>query len=114
VGLGVAFGLGLGLTRNAISDEAMYRAVVAAPSVAAYQQYLAQGGHHSAEVRDILLPRAQLQEADAQGTVEAVVAFANAHPGSPIQPEIDATLRKHMLVELDKAKKVGTVAALDD
>jgi hypothetical protein len=43
-----------------------------------------------------------------------VQAFAVAHPGSKIAPEIDAALRSAMLVELDKATKLGTVAGLDD
>jgi hypothetical protein len=59
------------------------------------------------------LPRAQLQQAEAQGTVEAVQDFAASHPASKIGPEIDAALHRVMLAELEKAKKVGTVAALD-
>jgi len=82
--------------------------------VADYQSYLARGGRHSDEVRDILLPRAQLRDAEAQGSVEAVKAFAAAHPSSKIAPEVDAALRRMMLAALDRAKKAGTVAALDD
>jgi len=114
IAAGIGLGLLLGTTRNAISDKQMYEAVVAAGTVSAYQQYLAQGGGHSDDVRDVLLPRAQLKDAQAQGTVEAVQAFADAHAGSKIGSEIDAALRQTMLVELDKAKKVGTVTALDE
>ena len=113
-GIGVALGLGLVWARNGMSDEAMFRAVAAAGTVPAYQEYLAQGGHRSTEVREVLLPRAELQTAASQGTVEAVQAFQKAHPDAKIQPEIDAVLRRAMLVELDKAKKAGTLAALDD
>ncbi len=112
--LGVALGLALGTTRNSMSDESMYRAVAAAATTDAYREYLAQGGRHSDEVRDVLLPRAELQAAAAQGTVEAVQAFKAAHPGTKIGPEIDAMVRRAMLVELEKAKRVGTLAALDD
>ncbi|HEY3818244.1 MAG TPA: hypothetical protein VGL81_13785 [Polyangiaceae bacterium] len=112
--LGVVLGVGLGWARNGMSDDAMYRSVAASATVASYEEYLSQGGRHSNEVRDVLLPRAELQTAEANGSVEAVEAFAQAHAGSKIAPEIDAALRKAMLGELDKAKKVGTVAALDD
>ena len=112
--LGVAIGLGLGSSRNVMSDEAMYRTVAAEATVSAYKEYLAQGGRHVEEVRDVLLPRAELQTAAAQGTVEAVEAFQKAHPTSKIVPEIDAALRRAMLAELDKAKKASTIAALDE
>ncbi|HEY8091840.1 MAG TPA: hypothetical protein VIF09_28455 [Polyangiaceae bacterium] len=113
-GLGLALGLGLSWARNGMSDDAMFRAVAAAGTVPAYQEYMAQGGRHTPEVRDTLLPRAELQAAAAQGSVEAVQAFEKAHPDTKIQTEIDAALRRAMLVELDKAKKAGTLAALDD
>jgi hypothetical protein len=112
--LGLVLGLGLGWARNGMSDDAMYRSAAIAATVPAYEQYLSQGGRHSGEVRDVLLPRAELQAAAAQGSVEAVQAFAAAHPGSKIAPEIDAALHRAMLVELDKATKLGTVAGLDD
>jgi hypothetical protein len=60
------------------------------------------------------LPRAELQTAEASGSVEAVQAFAQAHAASKIGSEIDGALRRAMLAELDKAKKLGTVAGLDD
>jgi hypothetical protein len=114
LGVGIAAGLTLGTTRNAMSDEAMYRALVSAGGAPDYRLYLAQGGKHASEVRDVLLPRAELRDAEAQGTIESVKAFASAHPSSKIGPEIDAALRRVMLAELEKAKKVGTVAALDE
>jgi hypothetical protein len=111
---GVTLGLLLATTRNSMSDDGMFRAVSAAASVPAYQQYLAQGGSHVAEVRDVFLPRAELQSAVQDGSVEAVEGFLKAHPDSKIGPEIDAALRRAMLAELDKAKKAGTLAALDE
>jgi hypothetical protein len=114
LGIGVALGLVIVESRNAMSDEAMFRAVAAAASAPAYQAYLTQGGKHSSDVRDILLPRTELGAAEATGNVDTVEAFAQAHPGSKIQPEIDASLRRLLLAELDKARKVGSVTALDD
>jgi hypothetical protein len=112
--IGLALGLVLGEARNSVSDAAMYRTITAAATTEAYEQYLAQGGRHSDEVHDVLLPRAALAEAETQGTVEAVQAFASAHAGSKIGPEIDAAMRRALLAQLDKAKAAGTVAALDD
>jgi hypothetical protein len=114
VGIGAVLGLVIVEARNSRSDEAMFRAVAAAGTAPAFQAYLTQGGKHSSEVRDVLLPRAELATVEATGSVDAVEAFAHAHPGSQIQPEIDASLRRLLLVELDKAKKVGTVTALDE
>jgi hypothetical protein len=112
--MGLALGLVLGETRNSVSDKAMYQAITSAATSAAYEQYLAQGGRHSEEVRDVLLPRVALAEAESQGTVEAVQEFAAAHAGSRIGPEIDAAMRRALLAQLDKAKRAGTVAALDE
>jgi hypothetical protein len=113
-GIGVVLGLALGTTRNATSDQAMFRAVAAKATIPMYQRYLAQGGRHSEEVRDVLLPRAELQEAAAKGTVEAVQAFAGAHPSSKIQPEIDAAMQRALAAALERAKKAGTITALDE
>jgi hypothetical protein len=91
----------------------MYRAAAAEGTAAAYRAYLARDGRHSDEVRGVLLPRVELRDAAAKGSVDAVLAFAHAHPSSKIGTEIDASLRHALLVELEKAKSVGTVAALD-
>lgn len=112
-GVGVALGLVLVQTRNTMSDEAMFRAVATQGTVSAYEQYLTQGRKHAEDVRDVLLPRVELAQAESQG-VDATEAFAQTHPDSKIQPEIDAALRRVLLGELAKAKAVGTVAALDD
>jgi hypothetical protein len=111
--VGGVVGLALATTRNAMSDDAMYRSILASASAPAYRAYLAQGGKRSDEVRDVLLPRAELADAVEEGTAEALQAFALAHPSSKIGSELDVAIHRAMLVELDKAKKVGTVAALD-
>lgn len=111
--VGVALGQGLATTRNVLSDRAMFRAASLEGTSSGYEAYLRRGGRRSGEVRDVLLPRVQLREAEAKGSVDAVLAFARSHPSSKIGPEIDASLRRALLVELDKAKSVGTVTALD-
>jgi hypothetical protein len=100
--------------RNASSDERMYRTVVAAASIPMYEQYLARGGRHSDEVRDTFLTRAQLYEAQRAGTLAALQEFVGSHPGAKIGPEVDAAMRRALLIELDKSKAIGTVVALDD
>jgi hypothetical protein len=113
-GIGLVLGCALANTRNTLSDEAMYRGVVASGTVPAFRAYLARGAAHVADVEDVLLPRAELREAEAAGTVDAIEAFASAHPTTRIGPEIDAALRHATLGELQKARQQGTVTALDE
>lgn len=110
--VGVLFGQGLAAARNVLSDDAIYRAAVVEGTSAAYEAYLRHGVRHAEEVREVLLPRVELREAGTQG-VDAVLAFSESHSSSKIRPEIDASLRRVLLVELEKAKAVGSVAALD-
>jgi hypothetical protein len=112
--IGAALGLGLGSMRNASSDERMYRTVVAAASIPLYQQYLLRGGRHAGEIRDVYLARAELAEAQRQGTLGALQAYVAAHPATKIGPEVDAAVRRVLMIELDKSRAVGTVAALDE
>lgn len=114
--IAIAFGLVVSpvvwLSRNSSSDEKMFAEAQKAQSVAAYKGYLARGGVHTAEIATVLLPRAELRDAEKSGSVDALIAFAKSHRGSKIDPEIQASLRKAMLGELDKAKGEGTVTAL--
>jgi hypothetical protein len=113
LGVGVVLGLGLGTTRNDFSDDAMFRAAATAGSVPAFTEYLAQGGRHSADVREVLLPRAELREAESSGNVETLRTFASSHASSRIGTEIDAAIRRALLAQLGEAKKAGTITALD-
>jgi hypothetical protein len=112
--IGAAMGVGLGAMRNASSDERMYKTVVAAGSIPLYQQYLLRGGRHADEIRDVYLARAELVEAQKPGTLEALQAYVGAHPATKIGPEVDAAVRRVLMIELDKSRAVGTVAALDE
>ncbi len=102
----------LRLARNAASDAVLYGKAQSRNDVSAYRSYVALGGRQSGHVTAVLLPRAELSEARAVGTVEAINAYAAAHPNSAIQGEVDAAHKQALLDELDRAKKVGTVAAL--
>ncbi len=113
LGFGCVLGLGLGTTRNDFSDDAMFRSAAASASIAAFKQYLVHGRRHAGEVRAVLLPRAELREAEASGGVDVLQAFARSHAASPIAPEINAAVRRALLAKLADAKKAGTITALD-
>jgi hypothetical protein len=106
-------GSGLALYRDTASEQALYQSATQKDSVEAYTSYLARGGKRP-EVGAILLPRARLKQAIADGSIGAVIAFARENQGSKIQPEIDAALRAALLKELEVARKSGTLAALRD
>jgi hypothetical protein len=112
VAVGVVVGLALGETRNIASDNTMFAGIGTAASPASYRLYLEHGSRYADQVRDTLLPRAELREAEAQGTVEAMQAFAKGHPSTKIQPEIDAAMKRALLARLQKAIRAGTVTAL--
>lgn len=108
---GVA-GAGLWDVRNALSDGRMFATASASDDATAYRAYLARGGARRDEVAAVLLPKAELRQAEKRGTVEALETFAREHAGSRIEADIAAALRKAMLGELDAAKRAGTVTAL--
>src|SRR5260370_15915175 len=97
--------------RNVLSDRQMLAQASKRKDAEAFRAYLERGGKKS-EVREVLLPRAELSEAIRAGSVEAIEAFMAAHPNSRIQTEVSAALRQAMLAELESAKKAGTVTVL--
>jgi hypothetical protein len=109
---GAALGVGVWEVRNKLSARRLAETARALNTTSAYRQYLARGGH-SPEIVDVLLPRAELAEAKAQGTVSAIEAYIASHPGSKIQDEEAAALRGALLAALERAKLPGTLAALD-
>jgi hypothetical protein len=112
--VGTATGFALWAVHNAKSDDQMYALAVASNDVASYRAYLARASRHREEVANILLPRAELKQADAAGSVDAVERYIKEHPATGIPAEVSATLRKAMVGELEKAKQAGTLAALTD
>jgi hypothetical protein len=110
--LAVAALLGFGLyaTRNVLGERALYAQARLKDSAEAYRAYLARGGERE-EVKDLLLPRAELRLAVAQKTVDAIERYIASHPGSKIQTEVDAALRTALLAELEQVKKTNTITA---
>ncbi len=112
--VGVLLGIGVWAMRNVGSDDRMFATAKAAADAPAYRAYIARGSRHKDEVGKVLLPRAELREAEKAGTVEAVEKYIREHPGSKIQAEASASLRTAMLAELETAKAPGTLSALQD
>lgn len=114
VAIGAAIGFGIWQVRNVSSDDKMFAVANQRKDVESYKAYLAHGKRHAQEVSSTLLPRAELHIAESANTVEAIQDYIKKHPGSAIQTEVDAALRKAMLDELERAKKPGTLASLND
>jgi hypothetical protein len=106
-------GVGLGLFRNELSEQAMFRLATSENSVAAFQKYVARGGTR-AEVRELLLPRARLAQAMKSSEVEDVIAFAKTSDASKIRTEVEAAVRVALLQKLADAQKQGTLTALSE
>src|SRR5580692_7661694 len=111
---GAAIGGSVWVVRNAKSDDAMYERAVAVNDSASLRKYLAKGSRHAQEVSSILLPRAELRDAEAVGTVEAIEGFLTTHPEPSVSVEVAAALRAALLVELEVAVKTGTLTAIDE
>jgi hypothetical protein len=111
---GAALGVSLWTIRNAKSDDAMYERALAANDSVSLRDYLEKGSRHKVEVSQVLLPRAELRDAEKVGTVDAIEKFMSDHPKSVISGEAQTALRAAMLVELSAAVQAGTLAALDD
>jgi hypothetical protein len=109
---GAALGIGVWEVRNKLSARRIADAARALDSTASYRLYIERGGQQS-EIIDVLLPRAELSEAKAQGDVAAIERFIATHPDSKIKGEVDAALRAALLDALEKAKAEHTLAALD-
>lgn len=109
---GVALGIGVWQVRNELSASQIAEAARALDTTAGYRMYLARGGQLP-EIVDVLLPRAELSEAKAEGSVAAIEHFIASHPDTKIQAEVDAALRAALLAALEQAKSDGTLAALD-
>jgi hypothetical protein len=113
-GVAVVVGPTLWSLRNSGSDKKMYARATQANDSESYRLYLSHGEKFADEVGGILLPRAELRDAEKVGTVDALLAYKKSHSNSKIPTEVAASIRKAMLAELEKAKAPGTLAALQE
>lgn len=112
--VGVVLGGCIWLVRNVVSDDRMFARATAEADADSLRAYMARGSRHKAEIEVVLLPRAELKEAQQKGTVDAIEDFIKAHPKTGIATEIDQALKKAMADELEDAKKAATLGALRD
>lgn len=111
--IGATAGVGLWKLRNVCSAERLYAHARSVNTTRAYAAYLARGGTRS-DVRELLMPRAELRDAQATGSVGAVECYRDGHPNSRILGEIEAALRAALLAELNGARQSGAPSALRD
>ncbi|HEY5955022.1 MAG TPA: hypothetical protein VIV60_00665 [Polyangiaceae bacterium] len=111
LGVGLPLGFGAYYLRNVLSEKNLYSTARRLDTTAAYRNYLARGGQRS-DVKDLLLPRAELRDARTSQSISAVEAYLDSHPNSKIRPEIEAILRVLLLTELEKVRDTNSVSAL--
>ncbi|MBN2193880.1 MAG: hypothetical protein JW751_13780 [Polyangiaceae bacterium] len=97
--------------RNSASERQLFVTAHAANTPDAYLAYLVAGGARP-EVRDALLPRAELAAAQRTGSSEAVAKVVIAHGNTPVRPELEVALRAMLLAEIEAAKKQGSATAI--
>ncbi len=98
--------------RDKVSDDAMFAAAKARDDVATYERYLDRGSEHRTTVSRLLLPRAELRLAVADGTVEAIDAFKARYPDTDITEEVEAARRRALEVAFAAAAAPQTFDAL--
>lgn len=111
--LGVVLGSGLWWLRNNGSADRLYANARQQNDLAAYRAYLQRGGSRS-DVTEVLLPRAELEQARKAGSLEAIEEFIRTHPNSKIHAEVASAEREVLLKKLEEAAAVGTITALDE
>src|SRR6478735_5371130 len=111
--LGVLLGGAAFLVRNHLSEGRLYAAARKADTTEAYRTYLERGGHNP-DVQAVLLPRAELRDAQRSGNVADIERYLDSHPNSPIKIEVESALQQALLKELSQAEAAGTLTALKD
>ncbi len=99
--------------RNHLSEERLYAHARSQNDTAAYRAYLARGGERP-EVRELLLPQAELREAVARDSVAALEAFLARGPQPKIEAEVQAALKKALLKELAAVSATGSLSKLEE
>lgn len=99
--------------RNFLSEERLYAAARAEGTTQAYRAYLERGGTRE-DVKSALLPRAELQDAIAKGSVPALEAFMARGQHAAIDAELRAALKKALLAELAVVAAKNSLTALND
>ncbi|HET9957072.1 MAG TPA: hypothetical protein VFQ61_21395 [Polyangiaceae bacterium] len=109
--VGAALGAGLWKVRNVLGEDALYRAARETHTRDGYAAYVERGGSNP-DVREVLLPRANLAAIVERGSLEEIERFAEAQKGSRVEVEAQAALYKALTSELERAKQEQSFAAL--
>ncbi len=97
--------------RNLVSEERLYTAARNLGTVEAYRAYLARGGQRP-DVREVLLPQAELGRAIQRGSVGALEEFIARGGHEHIQPQVQAALKSALLTELAAVSAKGSLTEL--
>ncbi|HET7543526.1 MAG TPA: hypothetical protein VFK05_26820 [Polyangiaceae bacterium] len=111
--LGVLLGGVAFLVRNHLSEGRLYAAARKADSSEAYRTYLERGGKNP-DVQSLLLPRAELRDAQQSGNVADIERYLDSHPDTPIKIEVEDALQRALLKELSQVEATGTLGALKE
>lgn len=99
--------------RNVISEERLYTEARRLNTTQAFRDYLARGGTR-ADVTEVSLPHAELQEAIAKGNVAAIEAFMAQGKHAKIDAEVQAALKNALLAELAQVAAKNSLTALQE
>jgi hypothetical protein len=113
IAVGALLGPAAWKARNVLSEERLYAEARAASTKQAYLAYLERGGKRT-DVSETLLPRAELGEAVAEGSVAALEAFLARGKHAAIEAEVQAALKKALLTELSAVAAKGSLTALNE
>jgi hypothetical protein len=111
IALGLILGTGAFVLRNHASERGLYVKARTQDTTAGYRAFLASGAEHQ-DITGILLPRAELRDAIARNSADAIEAFLDSHPKSKIEGEGVAALREALLAELTVARNKNSLTAL--
>src|SRR5690606_32497678 len=77
-----------GHVRNTLSERRLFAVAVETNTPDAYRAYMARGGKR-ADVPELRLPTAELEQLKANGSLVELEQYAKDHPDSKIKPAID-------------------------
>jgi hypothetical protein len=109
--IGAVLGPAAWYGRNFVSEERLYTTARHLGTVEGFRAYLAHGGARP-DVKDVLLPQAELQRAIAQGSVSALEDFMARAPHQQIQSQVQAALKRALLAELAQVAAKNSLTEL--
>jgi hypothetical protein len=110
--IALLLGVGFGGIRNTLSERRLYARAVAEGTPEALHAYLDRGGLRP-NVQTVLLPTAELEALERQGSLEDLERYSQQHPDSAIRGAIDLAVRDALLQALTTAKEAKSISALD-